>query len=330
MKAYQLTPGGGLDGIRMVDRPEPKPGPGEVLIRVRATSLNYRDLMLARRSQQAVIPLSDGAGEVAAVGPGVTAFAAGDRVAGCFFTSWPDGEVQPEYLRDALGGAIDGMLAELVALPASAVVKLPDYISFEEAATLPCAAVTAWNAMFVQSRLLPGHSVLLLGTGGVSIIGLQLARLAGLRAIITSSSDAKLTRARELGADATVNYRTREDWEQAVLELTGGRGVDLVLEVAGPATFARSMAATRVGGAIVLIGALATGGDPGTAPLVTRNIRATRVYVGSRVMFEDLNRALALCELHPVIDRAFDFDEAVAAYRMLESQQHFGKIVIRV
>ena len=332
MKAYRVSGGGGNEGLVQVELPDPEPGPGEVLVRVRATSLNYRDLLIARRSQQPVIPLSDGAGEVVTVGPGVTRVAAGDRVAGCFFLLWSNGDVQPEYIGAALGGGtVDGMLAEQVALPADAVVRLPDYMTYEEAATLPCAAVTAWNAMFVQARLHPGQSVLLLGTGGVSIAGLQLGQIAGVRTIITSSSDEKLDRARALGADATINYREREDWDRAVLDLTGGRGVDLVLEVGGAATFPRSMAATRVGGHVVLIGALAhEGRDPGTAPLVGRNIRATRIYVGSRVMFEDLLRALELRQVHPVIDHVFAFDEAAAAYRMLESQVHFGKIVIRV
>jgi NADPH:quinone reductase-like Zn-dependent oxidoreductase len=332
MKVYQLTPGGGIDGIVQVERPDPEPGPGEVAVRVRATSLNYRDLLITRRTQQALIPLSDGAGDVVATGPGVTRIAVGDQVAGCFFPYWSDGPARPEYINAALGGGdTDGMLAERVVLRADAVVKLPAYMTYEEAATLPCAALTAWNAMFVQAQLRPGQSVLLLGTGGVSIAGLQLGQIAGVRTIITSSSDEKLDRARSLGADATVNYRKREDWDQAVLELTDGRGVDLVLEVGGAATFPRSMAATRIGGDIVLIGALAhEGRDPGTAPLVARNIRATRVYVGSRTMFEDMLRALALREVHPVIDRTFAFDDAVAAHRLLESQAHFGKVVIQV
>jgi NADPH:quinone reductase-like Zn-dependent oxidoreductase len=256
---------------------------------------------------------------------------AGDRVAGCFFPYWIDGDATPAYVRDALGGGIDGMLAEEVVLRGDAVVKLPDYMTYEEAATLPCAALTARNAMFVQARLVPGQSVLLLGTGGVSIAGLQLGRIAGVRTLITSSSDEKLAKARALGADVTINYRTREDWDVAVMEATGGRGVDLTLEVAGAATFGRSMAATRFGGNVVLIGAIAhEGADPGTAPMVGRNIRATRVYVGSRTMFEDMNRALAQREVHPVIDRVFDFGDAAAAYQYLESQEHFGKVVIRV
>jgi NADPH:quinone reductase-like Zn-dependent oxidoreductase len=331
MKAYQLTPGGGVDGIAAVELPDPRPGTREVLVRVRSTSLNYRDLMLARRATRAVIPLSDGAGDVVSVGAEVTELAAGDRIAGCFFPYWHDGDVTPGHLRDALGGARDGMLAELVVLPADSVVKLPSYMSHDDAAALPCAGVTAWNAMFEQAQLRPGQSVLFLGTGGVSILGLQLAQLGGLRSIITSSSDEKLERARALGADATINYRQREDWEQAVLELTQGRGVDLVLEVGGEATFAQSLASTRVGGDVVLIGGLGGAAGEGTStPLVGRNIRATRISVGSRRMFEALNRALELREVHPVVDRTFQFEDAVDAYRYLESQAHFGKVSIRV
>ena len=331
MKAVRLTPGQGAGGLRIVEEQSRTPRPGEVAIRVRATSLNYRDLLVARGTRGAVIPLSDGAGEVVAIGADVHGISVGDRVAGCFFPYWLDGDATAAYVRDALGGAIDGMLAEEVVLRGDAVVKLPDYMTYEEAATLPCAALTAWNAMFVQAKLVPGQSVLLLGTGGVSIAGLQLGQMAGVRTLITSSSEAKLDKARALGADVTINYQEREDWDAAVMEATDGRGVDLVLEVAGTATFARSMAATRFGGHVVLIGALAhEGGDPGTAPMVGRNIRATRIYVGSRAMFEDMNRALAQRQVHPVISRVFEFEDSAAAYQYLESQEHFGKVVIRV
>ncbi len=332
MKAYRLTPGGGIDGIVLREQPERQPGPGEALVRVRATSLNYRDLGIARRAAEAIVPLSDGAGDVLAVGEGVTRVVPGDRVAGCFMPHWLDGDATPEYIREALGGgSTDGMLAEQVVLPAEALVKLPGHTSYEEAATLPCAAVTAWNALFEQSRPRPGQSVLLLGTGGVSIFGLQLGLLAGMRTIITSSSNEKLERAAKLGAHHGVNYREREDWEQAVLDLTEGRGVDVVLEVGGSGTFARSMAATRMGGSIVLIGGLAAdSGDAAGVPLVARGIHVTRVYVGSRRMFEEMGRAFELGQIRPVIDRIFDFGEAVDAYRYLESQAHLGKVVIRV
>ncbi|MEX2446766.1 MAG: NAD(P)-dependent alcohol dehydrogenase [Dehalococcoidia bacterium] len=330
MQAYRLTVGGGIDGVGRVELPDPAPGPGEVLVRVRATSLNYRDLMLTTNNQQPVVPLSDGAGEVIEVGAGVRRFSPGDRVTGCFFPYWPDGEVKREYIRDALGGSVDGLLAEHVVLPEGGLVPTPAYLSDEEAATLPCAALTAWNAIYEQQHLRPGQSVLLLGTGGVSIFGLQLAHLGGLRTIVTSSSNEKLERARALGADATVNYREREDWDRAVLDLTDGRGVDLVLEVGGEGTFAKSLAATRIGGSIVSIGGLARDeGAPGV-PLVSRNISATRIFVGSRIMFERMNAAMSLHEVHPVIDRVFDFEEAQDAYRLLQSQQHLGKIVVRV
>ena len=332
MQAYRLTPGGGVDGITAVELPDPEPGPGEVLVRVRATSLNYRDLMLVGSTSEAIIPLSDGAGEVAAIGEGVTRCSVGERVTGCFFLNWLDGPGTPESTREALGGAsTDGTLAELIVLPERAVVPTPAYMTDEEAATLPCAAVTAWCAMFEVAGVRPGQSVLLLGTGGVSIFGLQLAQIAGVRSIITSSSDEKLARAREHGADETINYREHDDWERIVRELTDDRGVDLTLEVGGEGTFAKSMTATRFGGDVALIGGLARDESDATqVPLVGRGLRATRIYVGSRTMFEDMNHALALREVHPVVDRVFELGDAVAAYRHLESQTHFGKVVIRV
>ena len=332
MKAYRLTPGDGIGGIKAVELPDPEPDRGEVLVRVHATSLNYRDLMLTRSNREPVIPLSDGAGEVVAVGDGVTGYSPDDRVTGCFFLNWLDGPATPEAVGEALGGgSVNGTLAELIVLPEWAVIPTPAHMSDEEAATLPCAAVTAWSAMFEVGRLRPGQSVLLLGTGGVSIAGLQLAQIAGVRSMITSSSDAKLERARELGADETINYGEHDDWERVVLELTDGRGVDLTLEVGGEGTFAKSMAATRFGGVVALIGGLAReqGSDAGV-PLLARGASATRIMVGSRAMFEAMNRALELRQVHPVIDRVFEFNEATDAYRFLESQQHFGKVVIHL
>lgn len=331
MKAYRLTPGGGIEGLKQFDLADPEPESDEVIIRVRATSLNYRDLMLARSNQNEIIPLSDGAGEVVAVGSRVERIEVGDRVAGCFFPGWVDGGPSADAIRVALGGAsTDGMLAEKVALRASGVVKLPGYLTFEEAATLPCSALTAWNSLFEQVDFRPGHSVLLLGTGGVSIAGLQLAHAAGMHTVITSSSNDKLAQARDLGASATVNYREREDWEQAVREATSGRGVDQVLEVGGEGTWVKSMAATRTGGHIALIGGVSRERPEGGVPLVGRGLRATRITVGSRRMFEDMLRAMEVSDIHPVIDRVFDFDESVEAYRYLESQAHVGKVVIRV
>ena len=331
MRAYRLTPGGGIEGLTMVTMPDPVPGPGEVLVRVQATSLNYRDLILARNASQPIVPLSDGAGQVMEIGDGVTRFAVGDRVTATFFLDWLDGPATAENTRLALGGgATDGMLAELVVLPERALVATPSHMTDEEAATLPCAALTAWNALYELARVPPGGSVLLLGTGGVSTAGLQLARLGGLRSIITSSSDAKLERARDLGADVTINYRTRGDWERAVRDATDGRGVDLTLEVGGAGTFAKSMTATRFGGEIAISGALATEESGPGVPLVGKNIRATRLFVGSRAMFERMNAALALRAVPPVIDRVFSFSGARDAYRLLESQAHFGKVVIQL
>lgn len=331
MKAYRLTSGGGVDGIIQIDLDTPEPGPDEIRVGVRATSLNYRDLGIARRGEDTVIPLSDGAGEITAIGSGVTQLSVGDRVAGCFFSNWQDGELTPERQQSALGGAVDGMLAQEVVLPADGVVPVPPYMTYEEAATLPCAAVTAWQAMFEKAQLRPGQSILLLGTGGVSIVGLQLAKIAGVRAIITSSSNEKLSRARDLGADDTINYTEREDWDQAVLDLTGGRGVDLVLEVGGEDTLGKSMTSTRIGGNVVLIGRLTTiAGETPPWQTEVRRINLSGVYVGSRTMFDDMNRALELHEVHPVIDRVFDFDDALGAYHYLESQAHLGKVVISV
>ena len=330
MRAYQITKGGGVEGLARVELPDPQPGPGDVLIRVKSTSLNYRDLGQARASANEIIPLSDGAGEVVAIGPGVRRFSVGDRVMGCFFTEWMDGEITNAYIRESLGGGrTNGMLAELVVLPERAVIATPAHLTDDEAATLPCAALTAWHAIFEQASLRPGQAVLFLGTGGVSISGLQLAKAAGFRTIITSSSDEKLERARALGAHGTINYRTTPDWEQAVLEMTDGRGVDLVLEVGGAGTFGKSNAAVRVNGSMVVIGGLASEGVT-EVPLINRNVHATRIFVGSRRMFEDMNRAISLHEIHPVIGRVFPFEQTIEAYRYLESQAHFGKIVIRV
>lgn len=329
MRTYEVTPGEGIEGLRVVERPDRQPGPGEVLVRVRAVSLNYRDLGVLRSARQPVIPVSDGAGEVLAVGAGVTEFAPGDRVCGCFFPRWPDGDRTAAYTRDALGGTVDGVLAEQVVLPADGLVHAPAHLSFEEASTLPCAALTAWNGLYEVGRLRPGSTALFLGTGGVSVFGLQLAHLGGVRTIVTSSSDAKLERARALGADEVINYRTREDWEQAVLDLTGGRGVDLVLEVGGAGTYAKSMAATRIDGHVILIGGLAPDAGAAPAPLPGRVI-ATRINVGNRVMFERMNRAIEQGRLQPVIDRTFPFEAAQDAYRHLQSQQHLGKVVITV
>ena len=336
MRAYELRVPGAEDGLVLNrDRPIPGPGPGEILVRMRAASLNYRDLLVRQGRyrgalQPNLVPLSDGAGEVVAVGAGVTAFEPGGRVAGAFFPRWPAGAPSAEATASALGGSAPGVLAEYAVLSEGGAVSVPEHLSFEEAATLPCAALTAWNAVVEVARAGAGDTVLLLGTGGVSIFALQFARLHGARVLITSSSGEKLARARHLGADGGVNYRAAPDWEQEVLRLTGGRGVDLVVEVGGAGTLERSLRAVRVGGTIAMIGVLAGAGAVDPRPLLSKSARLQGIYVGSGEMFAAMNRAIAAHCLHPVIDRVFAFDEALAAYDHLAAGRHFGKVVINI
>ena len=327
MRAFELT-GGGIDGLALVERDDRDPGPGEVEVRVEATSLNYRDLMMAQRTQ-GVIPVSDGAGVVTRVGSGVTDVAVGDRVAGTFFSHWVDGRAFAQMHEAALGGSVDGMLASSVILPAHGVIPVPAGWSSAQASTLPCAALTAWNAMVEGQAAGAGQTVLLLGTGGVSVFGLQFAKMFGARAIITSSSDAKLEVMASMGADVTINYASTPDWEQAVLEATDGVGVDLVLEVGGAGTLPKSIASTRFDGQVALIGIL-TGpaGETNPFQIVTRSVSMRGVYVGSRRMFSDMNAAIDVNGLEPLIDATFAFDDAPAAYRHLEGQTHIGKVVI--
>jgi NADPH:quinone reductase-like Zn-dependent oxidoreductase len=332
MRVWQINSTDGIDALECVERKSMDPGPGEVCIRVRACSVNYRDLATvqdpaARGLSLPLIPNSDAAGEVVAVGAGVTGFAEGDRVASCFFQDWEDGACSATAMASALGGALDGVLAEEVVLQSRGVVPIPDHLDFEEAATLPCAALTAWNALAETARVKAGDTVLLLGTGGVSIFALQFARLLGARAIITSSSDDKLARARELGAWQTINYAADPDWEQRVLALTGGTGVDATVEVGGAGTLEKSIAATRVAGTVVLIGVL-TGGQVNPVMVMRKSIRLQGIYVGSRRMFRDMNRALAQHRLKPVIDRRFAFDQAPGAFHAMAAAGHFGKLVV--
>jgi NADPH:quinone reductase-like Zn-dependent oxidoreductase len=335
MKAYQLTATTGPDALRLVELPEPKPAPGQVLLRVRATSLNYRDLLVSdgRYGKIALplIPLSDGAGEIAAVGKGVTRWKTGDRVAGTFFQGWPSGPFRREMANTALGGALNGMLAEYVALSQDGVVAIPPHLNFEEAATLPCAALTAWHALVTRGNVSADETVLLLGTGGVSIFALQFAKMHGARVIITSSSDEKLARAEALGADETVNYRTTPDWEKEVFRLTNEAGVDQVVEVGGTETFVKSLRSVRPAGQVHLIGGVS--GFTSDVPLseIIRKLVVVRgIYVGNRAMFEAMNRAATLHETEPVVDRVFEFADAPAAYQYQQSGKHFGKVVIAV
>lgn len=334
MRAYEIQGQGGIDALAAIDRPTPVPGPGEVVVRVKASSINYRDLgtvtdPASRGLALPLVPNSDGAGEVAEIGPGVTRFQQGDRVAATFFQRWIDGAITPSVMAISLGGPHDGMLRELVCLHEDGLVAVPEHLGDREAATLPCAGVTAWNALVVQGGIKAGDTVLLLGTGGVSIMALQFALMHGARCVITSSSDAKLARAAELGAWRTVNYRDNPDWDQAVLDLTGGRGVDIVVEVGGAGTLAKSVAASRLGATVALIGVL-TRGEFNPMAVLRKSIRLQGVYVGNRRMFEDMNAAISAHGMRPVIDRSFAFDDARAAYQTMRSASHFAKLVIDV
>jgi NADPH:quinone reductase-like Zn-dependent oxidoreductase len=337
MRAYQLPKGGaGIDGLVEVDRPMPKPLHRQVLVKVIACSLNYRDLGIVRGSyrqpiRENLVPLSDGAGEVVEVGPGVTRVKTGDKVAGCFFQRWVGGEPSPHVHMSALGGGIDGMLTEYIVLEEEGVVKIPGHLSIEEAATLPCAAVTAWEAIMNHAKLVAGQTVLLQGTGGVSIFGLQLAHMMGITAIITSSSDDKLHGAKALGAAHGINYKTTPEWDKAAIACNGGRGVDHVLEVGGANTLTLSFGAIRVGGKVSIIGGVSGGArelNPGL--IFSKRANVQGISVGSMQTFETMNAAIAANQLKPVIDRVFGFDEVRTAYKHMESGAHFGKIVIRV
>lgn len=334
MQAYEIIGEGGIDALALNDRPDPEPGPGEVLVRVRASSINFRDLMTVmdpgpRGIVYPRIPNSDGAGEVIGVGDGVTLFKPGDKVCGTFFQGWIDGPITARDMANALGGSAEGMLAEQRVLREDGLVAMPEGLSFEEASTLPCSPLTAWNSMVEMAGVKAGDTVLLLGTGGVSIVALQLCEMLGARAIITSSSDAKLERARALGAWATVNYGSTPDWDAAVLELTDGRGVDHTVEVGGAGTLEKSVNATKIGGSIGLIGVL-TGGTINPTAIMRKSIRMQGIYVGGRRMFEDMNRAIEHHGMKPVIDQTHDFADARDAFHAMRRAGHFGKLVVRI
>jgi NADPH:quinone reductase-like Zn-dependent oxidoreductase len=336
MKAFEIQKSFGLDSLTAVERPDPIPGPGDVVVRLRAVSLNFRDLLMVQgryypKQPLPLIPLSDGAGEVVRVGDEVTRAKAGDRVMPIFAQKWLAGEPTRAKLLSTLGGPLDGTLCEEIVVNEEGLVPVPGHLSWEEAATLPCAAVTAWSALVTQGGVKAGDTVLVLGTGGVSLFALQIARLQGARVIVTSSSDAKLERARALGAAETINYAANPDWEKKVRELTGGVGADHVVEVGGGGTFAKSVRAVRVGGQISLIGVLAGNTtDVNLAPILMQNIRVQGVIVGSRETFEQMDRAFAQHQLRPVVDRVFPFAEARAAFDHLAGQGHVGKVVVQV
>ena len=325
--------------LRLEDREGVSPSavpPDSVLVKVRAVSLNYRDIIawrnLAGRPMDGRVPTSDGAGEIIACGEKVTQWQVGDRVAACFFQTWQSGRFEMRHHRNDLGGTLDGMLQETVCLPATGVVRVPNHLDFEQAASLPCAALTAWCALVCRGSLEPGQKVLCLGTGGVSIFALQIAKALGAEVLITSSDERKLQRAKELGAMHTINYRTHAQWSDDVLAATSGIGVDHVVEVGGPGTMEQSMKAVAAGGHIALIGVLTGFGAPTTSlfPLVARNVRLNGIYVGPRDQFIAMNDFLESKNLYPVVDRVFTMRNAPAAFEYLESGQHFGKVVIQI
>ena len=337
MKAWQVRPGHGIAGLQQIDTDAREPGPAEVLVSMRAASLNYRDWMAARGDYPGIdgtprIALSDGAGEVVAVGARVTRFKPGDRVINTYFPNWIDGEIALWKIAESPGATFDGVLAEQFVADESTLAAIPAHLSFEEAATISCAGITAWNALFANAVVKPGATALLLGTGGVSIWALQLAKAAGLRTIITSSSDEKLARARQLGADATINYRAVPEWQHEVLRLTGGAGADVVVEVGGYDTMARSIAATRLGGVVSITGLLSgfAGVDFGLRSLFDVAKHLHGVIVGSRSVLDEVVRLVDVQQICPVVDRVFGFDEVPAAYDYLQSGRHFGEVVVRV
>jgi NADPH:quinone reductase-like Zn-dependent oxidoreductase len=335
MQMWQI-PEFGIDSLRLVEQGPVAPAAGKVRVRVHAISLNYRDLMVVQgrynpKLAMPRVPCSDGAGEVIAVGDGVTQWKPGDRVAGIFMQNWLDGGPSAAKGKGALGGDIDGIAATELVLPTNGLVRIPEHLTYSEAATLPCAAVTAWNAHFSVADTKPGHTVLILGTGGVSIFALQFGKMAGARVLGTSSSDAKLDRAKELGLDAGLNYRTSPDWEKWAFEQTGGEGVDLVVEVGGAATLPRTFRALRQGGTAAQIGVLAGVADQlDIRPIFAKQLRIHGVYVGSRADFLAMNTAITQAGLKPAIDRTFAFADFPAALRHMESGSHFGKIVVQV
>jgi NADPH:quinone reductase-like Zn-dependent oxidoreductase len=332
MKVWEI-PSFGIDQLRQVERDDPRPGHGEVVVRIKAISLNYRDLLITKGLYNPNLPLprvpgSDGAGEVLSVGAGVSRFKVGDRVVGIFMQKWLDGPYHERYSKSALGGEIDGTLRERAVFHEDGLLPIAGSLSFEEAAALPCAAVTAWNAL-VSGGIRAGETVLLQGTGGVSIFGLQFAKAMGARTLLTSSSDDKLARAKQLGADSVLNYRAHPDWEKWCRTETGV-GIDRILEVGGAGTLEKSFRAVRAGGRISLIGVLAGMGAVNPLPMLMRNVTMEGIFVGSRAMFEAMNRAIELHRIKPVVDRVFDFADFPNALKHLESGVHFGKVVVRV
>jgi NADPH:quinone reductase-like Zn-dependent oxidoreductase len=336
LKCYELQGPNGFDQLALVDKPVPEPGEGEVLVRLKAATLNYRDLLTVKggygsRQKFPLVPVSDGAGVVERVGPGVREFAPGDRVIGSFFESWLSGEPSQAKMRANLGGAVDGVLTQYRIFPKHALVKTPEHLSDVEAAALPCAGVTAWSAVVKLGGLKPGQTVLTQGTGGVSLFAIQFAKMCGARVIATSSSDAKIERLKQLGADFTLNYKASPDWGKQAREWTG-HGVDLVVEVGGVGTLNESIRATRIGGTIAFIGVLAgpPTSDSRLPLMVMQQQRLQGVTVGSVEDLKAMAEAIAVHRMKPVIDKAFSFDQVKQAFAHMESGAHFGKVAIEI
>lgn len=336
MKTFEIQGGFGLDHVIAAERPVPVPGPKDVLIKMRAVSLNYRDLGVIEgfynpNLKLPLIPVSDGVGEVVALGEQASRFKIGDRVSAIFTQSWISGKPTQEDWGSTLGNPLDGLLAEYAVIREEGLVRVPEHLTDEEAAALPCAGVTAWHAIVEEGMVKAGDTVVVQGTGGVSLFALQFAKLHGATVIVTSSSNEKLERAKSLGADFGVNYRSNPDWDKAVLEYTDGRGADLIVDLGGAATLNRSLSALKVGGQISIVGILSGASVEGfdIVPAILRKARLQAINVGSRDMFEAMNRAIGQNTLRPVVDRVFPFERAVDALHYLAKGTHFGKICIR-
>jgi NADPH:quinone reductase-like Zn-dependent oxidoreductase len=334
MKVYELRQFG-IENLALVERAEPQPGANEVVVKFHAASLNYRDLLFVKgmynpKARLPAVPFSDGAGEVVAAGANVKKWQVGSRVCPIFTQAWIEGSLTVEKRRTTLGaGDVEGVLREYGAFDENGLVEIPEHLSFEQAATLPCAGVTAWNALIVSGQVKAGDTVLTLGTGGVSVFALQLAKMHGARVIATSSSDEKLERAKRLGADEIINYKKTPDWDKEVLRLTDKLGIDHVVEVGGAGTLSKSLNAVRIGGHVAVIGVLAGAGEFDPRSILMKAVRMQGVMVGSRRMFEEMNKAVESNGLKPVIDKTFAFEDAAAALRYMETGAHFGKVVVK-
>jgi NADPH:quinone reductase-like Zn-dependent oxidoreductase len=334
MKVLEIQGAFGMDNLKLVDRPEPGPRPGEVLLKMRAASLNYRDILTVagRYNPKQILPLipcSDGVGEVIAIGDGVSRVSIGDRVATLFCQRWLGGPPTADKLRSTLGGPYDGTLAEMMVLDEQGVVRVPDHLSNVEAATLPCAALTAWSALVEYGDVTAGSTILVQGTGGVSIFALQFAKMLGARSIVTSSSNDKLERVRELGSWKEINYVEDPEWGKTARRLTGGIGVDNVIEVGGADTLAQSLRAVKIGGQVTVIGVLSGAtSKQNLAPILMKNLKLQGILVGSRDAFEAMSRAIEANEIRPVVDRVFRFADTIDAFEYMKSGAHLGKVCV--